>query len=137
MPGLSEVFQHPAVREIGDALGKALGDEETQDYASLMDLEFAQTPVDFADGLHRFMRRFLTFVGKKGWYAPSAERLSEVMQLMDELATTMPFADEQRKALEALRLVRAAILSRALAEACRIKRQTQKEQQSQEQGGDQ
>ncbi len=136
MPGLSEVFNHPAVREVGEALGKALGDEETQDYASLMDLEFAQTPVDFADGLHRFMRRFLTFVSRKGWYAPSAERLSEVVQLIDQLATAMPFADEQRKVLEALRLVRAAILSRALAEACRMKRQTQRGQ-PQEQGGDQ
>lgn len=122
MLSLSEVFSNEAVRQIGEALGKALGDEEIQDYASLMDLEFAQTPTDFADGLHRFLRRFLSFVGKKGWYAPSAERITEVARLIDQIAGTMPFHDERHKVQESLRLVRAAILCHALAHACQLKR---------------
>ena len=123
MPTLTEVYEHPAVREFGKALGNALGNEDTQDYASLIELEFAQGAVDFADALHRFLRRFLTFVGKKGWYCPSDQRLQELTQLVDACAREMPFEDPQRKVQEAVRLVKAAVLSRALTRACYLKRQ--------------
>lgn len=128
MPTLSEVYEHPAVREFGEALGNALGDEDTQDYASLIGLEFAQDKVDFADALHRFLRRFLTFVGRKGWYCPSAERVEELAQLVDDCAQEMPFEDPQRKVQEAVRFVRAALLSRALTRACYLKRQQLRQQ---------
>lgn len=115
---LKELYEHPAVKELGEAIGKAVGDEDTQDYASLVDIEFAQESQEFADALHRFLRRFLTFVGRKGWYCPSAERISELMQLVDSCADE--FNNNYR---EAIRIVRAALLSRALAQACYLKRQ--------------
>lgn len=115
---LRELYEHPAVKELGEAIGKAVGDEDAQDYASLVDLEFAQERHEFADALHRFLRRFLTFVGRKGWYCPSAERISELMQLVDRCADG--FNNNYR---EAIRIVRAAILSHALAKACYLKRQ--------------
>jgi hypothetical protein len=129
MSTLSEVYKHPAVREFGEALGNALGDEDTQDYASLIDLEFAQGSVDFADALHRFLRRFLVFVGKKGWYCPPDQRVQELAKLVDECAQEMSFKDPRRRVQEAVRLVKAAILSRALTRACYLKRQ-QFQQQS-------
>ncbi len=122
MPKLAELYNCKSVRELGEAIGKAIGDED--DYASLVDLEFAQDKVGFADALHRFLRRFLTFVKKySDWFCPSQERVAELMQLVDECAAEMPYHDQRRKEQEAIRLVRAALLSHALAQACIIKRQ--------------
>jgi len=139
MPKLSELYENRAIRKLGEALGKAIGDEETRDYASLIDLEFAQDKVDFADALHRFMRRFLTFLSRKpDWESPSENYIVEVMRLVDDCAGEMTFKDEQRKINEAIRLVRAALLSHALAHACRIKQQQQQQQQTiSSEGGEQ
>lgn len=133
MPKLAELYDHRAVKELGEAIGKAIGEED--DYASLVDLEFAQDKVGFADALHRFLRRFLTFVKEHpDWFCPSHERVVELMQLVDECASEMPYQDEQRKMQEAIRLVRAALLSHALAQACYLKRQ---ESLKARQGGEQ
>lgn len=123
---LKELYEHPAVKELSEAIGKAVGDEDTQDYASLIDLEFAQERQEFADALHRFLRRFLTFVGHKGWYCPSAERISELMQLVDSCAEEFNNNYFNNNYREAIRIVRAALLSRALAQACYLKRQSQR-----------
>ena len=141
MPTLSEVYEHPAVRELGEALGKALGDEETRDYASLIDIEFTQSPVDFADALHRFLRRFLTFAEQKRqkgeiWYCPSDQRVWELMQLVDKCAEEMHFKDQQRKVQEAIRLVRAALLGRAIPQACYLRRQQYQRQVQTSIGGE-
>ena len=114
---LSDIYQNQAVKEYGEALGKAIGKE--QDYASLTDLEFAQTKVDFADALHRFLRRFHTLASKKEnlWYCPSDSRVDELMKLVDDVASNLPYSDDSAKYREAIRLVRAAVLSRALAQA--------------------
>ncbi len=129
MPKLSELYENQAIRKLGEALGKAIGDEETRDYASLIDLEFAQDKVSFTDAIHRFMRRFLTFLSRKtDWESPSEAYIVEVMRLVDACANEMPFQDEQRRINEAIRLVRAALLSHALAHACRIKREQMRSQ---------
>ncbi len=131
MPRLSELYKNQAVRKLGEAIGKAIGDEDTRDYASLIELEFAQDKVDFADALHRFMRRFLTFLSRKPeWESPLEQHIVEVMELVDACATEMPFQDEQRKINEAIRLVRAALLSHALAYACRLKQEQMSVQES-------
>lgn len=132
MPTLAELYDHKAVRELGEAIGRAIGDED--DYASLVDLEFAQDKTSFADALHRFLRRFLTFLrGHPNWFCPSQERVVELMRLVDECAQELPYRDEQRKMQEAIRLVRAALLSHALTQACILKRQQMREQRGGEQ----
>lgn len=127
MPKLSELYKHQAIRELGEAMGRAIGEED--DYASLIDLEFAQKREDFADALHRFLRRYLTFIrGHSDWFCPSKQRIEELMELVDSCASEMPYSDEDRKFQEAIRLVRAALLSHALAHACYLKRQEIREQ---------
>jgi hypothetical protein len=126
---LSEVYQNESVKEFGEALGKAIGKE--QDYASLTDLEFAQTKTDFADALHRFLRRFHTMASKREnlWYCPSDSRVEELMQLVDRVAETVP-GDDNVRYREAIRLVRAALISRALAQATYLRVQETKQQQA-------
>jgi hypothetical protein len=126
---LSEVYQNESVKEFGEALGKAIGKE--QDYASLTDLEFAQTKTDFADALHRFLRRFHTMASKKEnlWYCPSDSRVEELMQLVDRVAETVP-GDDSVRYREAIRLVRAALISRALAQATYLRVQETKQWQA-------
>jgi hypothetical protein len=126
---LSDVYQNQSVKEFGEALGKAIGKE--QDYASLTDLEFAQTKTDFADALHRFLRRFHTMASKKEnlWYCPSDSRVEELMQLVDRVAETVP-GDDNVRYREAVRLVRAALISRALAQATYLRVQEAKQRQS-------
>jgi hypothetical protein len=126
---LSEVYQNESVKEFGEALGKAIGKE--QDYASLTDLEFAQTKTDFADALHRFLRRFHTMASKREnlWYCPSDSRVEELMQLVDRVAETVP-GDDSVRYREAVRLVRAALISRALAQATYLRVQETKQWQA-------
>jgi hypothetical protein len=126
---LSEVYQNESVKEFGEALGKAIGKE--QDYASLTDLEFAQTRTDFADALHRFLRRFHTMASKREnlWYCPSDSRVEELMQLVDRVAETVP-GDDSVRYREAVRLVRAALISRALAQATYLRVQETKQWQA-------
>jgi hypothetical protein len=126
---LSEVYQNESVKEFGEALGKAIGKE--QDYASLTDLEFAQTKTDFADALHRFLRRFHTMASKREnlWYCPSDSRVEELMQLVDRVAETVP-GDDNVRYREAIRLVRAALISRALAQATYLRVQETKQRQA-------
>jgi hypothetical protein len=126
---LSEVYQNESIKEFGEALGKAIGKE--QDYASLTDLEFAQTKTDFADALHRFLRRFHTMASKKEnlWYCPSDSRVEELMQLVDRVAETVP-GDDSVRYREAIRLVRAALISRALAQATYLRVQETKQRQA-------
>jgi hypothetical protein len=125
---LAEVYQNQSVKEFGKALGMALGKE--QDYASLTDLEFAQTKTDFADALHRFLRRFHTMASKKEnlWDCPSDSRVEELMQLLDVVAETVP-GDDNVRYREAIRLVRAALISRALAQATYLRVQEARQQQ--------
>jgi len=125
---LAEVYQNQSVKEFGEALGRAIGKE--QDYASLTDLEFAQTKTDFADALHRFLRRFHTMASKKEnlWYCPSDSRVEELMQLLDVVAETVP-GDDNVRYREAIRLVRAALISRALAQATYLRVQEARQQQ--------
>jgi hypothetical protein len=126
---LSEVYQNESVKEFGEALGKAIGKE--QDYASLTDLEFAQTKTDFADALHRFLRRFHTMASKREnlWYCPSDSRVEELMELVDRVAETVP-GDDSVRYREAIRLVRAALISRALAQATYLRVQETKQRQA-------
>lgn len=104
---LETVFCNNAVREFGSALRRAL--RENDDYASLMDLEFAETPDAFAEALRRFLRRFEAFARRAHRRRPSESSLEELVRLADE---------------HGVRLVRAALVSHAL---CRVEREEEVE----------
>jgi len=114
---LADIYLNRAVREFGEALGKAIGKEG--DYASLTDLEFAQTKIDFADALHRFLRRFHTLASKREnlWDCPQDSMVEALIELVDKVADEMPYDDQDARYREAIRLIRAALLSRALTQA--------------------
>jgi len=104
---LMDVFSDPAVREFGSALRRALRGND--DYASLMDFEFAETPEDFADALRRFLRRYETFARREHLRRPSETALENIARLAD---------------IHGVRLVRAALISHAL---CRVEREEETE----------
>lgn len=112
---LAFVFSHSAVQEFGGALRRAL--RENDDYASLMDLEFAETPDAFAEALRRFLRRFETFARREHRRRPSETALKELVKLVDT---------------HGVRLVRAALVSHAL---CRIEREEVSEELEEETTG--
>lgn len=104
---LEAVFCNDAVREFGSALRRAL--RENDDYASLMDLEFTETPDAFAEALRRFLRRFEAFARRAHRRRPSENSLEELIRLADNYG---------------VRLVRAALISHAL---CRVEREEEVE----------
>ena len=99
---LSNVFSNDAVREFGAILRRAL--RENDDYASLMDLEYAEKPEGFADALRRFLRRYEAFARRQKRRRPSEAALEELVRLVDTYG---------------VRVVRAAVVSHALCRADR------------------
>lgn len=81
MSRLSEVYSHPAVKHFGQAYRRALRD--TQDYASLIDLENAETEERLAEALRRFLRRNHKAALDKNWFWPGDQQLEEVMALAE------------------------------------------------------
>lgn len=104
---LETIFCNDAVREFGSALRRSL--RENDDYASLMDFEFAETPEAFAESLRRFLRRFEAFARRARRRRPSENSLEEIVRLADKYG---------------VRLVRAALVSHAL---CRVEREEEVE----------
>lgn len=94
---LGQVFSHTSVREFGATLRRALriGD----DYASLLDLEFAETKEAFAEALKRFLRRFEGLARRKKLRRPTQESLEALVGLVDQ---------------HGVKVVRAALISHAL-----------------------
>lgn len=82
MSRLSEVYSHPAVKRFGQAYRRALRDQ--QDYASLIDLENAETEERLAEALRRFLRRNHKAAQEKNWFWPGDQQLEEVMKLAEE-----------------------------------------------------
>lgn len=116
---LQMVFSHPAVQEFGATLRRSL--RMNADFASIMDLEFAETPEAFADALKRFLRRFETFAGRKKLRRPSQESLEQLAALIDTYG---------------VQLVRAALISHALV---RVEREAEEgigTAEQEEQGGE-
>jgi hypothetical protein len=103
--GLEEVFSDPAVREFGSALRRAL--RLKNDYASLMEFEFAETPEAFADALRRFLRRYETLARQYNLRRPSESALESIVRLADDYG---------------VRMIRAALISHAL---CRAEREAE------------
>ena len=97
---LTSVFSHEAVREFGAALRRAL--RENDDYASLMDFEYAETPEAFAEALRRFLRRYEAFARREHRRRPPEDALEQLVKLADDYG---------------IRVVRAALVSHALCRA--------------------
>ncbi|MGB4705074.1 MAG: hypothetical protein WBI18_08405 [Candidatus Saccharicenans sp.] len=96
---LSKVYSDDSLKDFGDALRKALRIEEIQDYASLIELENAEKPEDFAVALKNFLRRYETHARRRELRRPREESLEKIMSLVDQYG---------------VRLVRAALISHAL-----------------------
>ena len=94
---LARIFSHPAVQEFGATLRRSL--RMNDDYASILDFEFAETPEAFAEALKRFLRRFEGLARRKNLRRPSQESLEEMAKLVDQYG---------------VKLVRAALISHAL-----------------------
>uniref|UniRef100_A0A7C3AMW9 Uncharacterized protein n=1 Tax=Thermorudis sp. TaxID=1969470 RepID=A0A7C3AMW9_9BACT len=56
-PKLTDVYGNPSIKRFGQAYRRALRNPAVQDYASLIDLENAETPEALAEALRRFLRR--------------------------------------------------------------------------------
>lgn len=84
MSRLSEVYSHPAIKRFGQAYRRALRDRSTQDYASLIDLENAETPERLAEAIRRFLRRNHKAAEEKNWFWPGDQQLEQVMALAEE-----------------------------------------------------
>ena len=89
---LYEVYSNEAIRDFGKCYRNAI---QKEDYASLTELENAETKEDFAEAIKKFLRRILT---EKEW-KPKESSLEEIMRLVDDYG---------------VRIVRAAIISHAL-----------------------
>jgi plasmid stabilization system protein ParE len=104
---LIQVFSHPAVRDLGATLRRSL--RMNDDYASILDFEFAETPEAFAEALKRFLRRFEGLARRKNLRRPTQESLEEIAKLVDRCG---------------VKLVRAALISHALVKTEREEEQT-------------
>jgi len=103
---LSAVFTNPGVRAFGQALRYALrDDDQSPDYASLVELEYVETKQGFAEVIKKFLRRYKSQVNrrdkdKKVSFVPNQTDLEALMQLADELGDIRP--------------IRAALIAHAL-----------------------
>jgi len=99
---LASVYEDPSVKDFGSALRRALRIEEIQDYASLIELENAETPDDFADAIRKFLRRFESHARRMKLRRPMEESLTRLISLVDDYG---------------VRIVRAALVSHALVKS--------------------
>jgi len=88
---LYQLYNDEAVKDFGECLRNAIFKNE--DFASLTELEYAESKEDFAEIVKKLLRR-----NYKGWL-PRESSLERVMKLVDNYG---------------VRLVRAAIISHAL-----------------------
>lgn len=79
---LSTIFLNEGVKDFGVALRKAV--RENEDYASLVEFEYVETPEEFAETLKKFLRRYEVYAKKYGRIRPQEKSLEEVARLVDE-----------------------------------------------------
>jgi len=101
---LSQVFANEGVRAFGQALRFALRDEQSPDFASLVELEYVETKESFADVLKKFLRRYETQTRRREQhnqptFHPNQAHLEALMEEVDRVG---------------VRPVRAALISHAL-----------------------
>lgn len=88
MLNLAELFREPAIENFGMALRISI--REYQDYASLVELKYAEKKTQFAESLTNFLRRYdaraRAYEREKGRIAfrPSKEDLDKLMELIEK-----------------------------------------------------
>jgi hypothetical protein len=93
---LSDVFLHPAIKDFGDAFRKMI--MVSEDYGTLVEIEYAETPDQFKEILWKFLRRLHTEKYKK----PTEKSLEELIKLVDS---------------RGVKQVRAALIAHALVKS--------------------
>ena len=103
---LSDLFLNPAVKEFGDVLRKII--RISEDYGSLVEIEYTETPEQFKEVLWKFLRRVHTESKKykkisgKEWIIPDENDLNELIKLIDKYG---------------VKQVRAALIAHALVKS--------------------
>jgi len=118
-PNLSEVFTNSAIQKLGECLNNALQRYEqdnikiSADYASLTDLENAETEEDFLEAIAKFLRRYhsrvkkLEEAGEENIPQISSEELKKVIELIEK-------NEKERGQRKGLKIIKAALISYAL-----------------------
>ncbi len=117
--GLQDIYAHAAVRGFGRALRIALRQEK--DFSSLVDLDGAERPEDFAEALKRFLRRFDALARRRQLRRPTQQMLEEIAGLVDSYG---------------VKVVRAAIISHALVAVGRPETEDEVSEEVMEEEGD-
>lgn len=99
---LSEIFMNSAIKDFGSALRKAVRDKRNQDYASLVELEYVETPDEFVEVIKKFLRRFDSYARRYNIKRPEEKSLEGLMDLVDKYG---------------VRVVRAALIAHALVKS--------------------
>jgi len=93
MSKLYDLFSNPAVESFGRALRYAIWKREYgggEDYASLIELEYVETPKQFVESLKKFLRRYDAYARRyereKGSprFRPDDKELDELIRLAEE-----------------------------------------------------
>ncbi|MDI6916849.1 MAG: hypothetical protein QMC80_03540 [Thermoplasmatales archaeon] len=100
---LSDIFLSGGIKDFGSALRKAV--REGEDYASLVELEYVETPEEFAETLKKFLRRYESYAKRYERKRPEEKSLDEVVNLIDKYG---------------VRLVRAALIAHALVKSSKL-----------------
>jgi len=99
---LSEIFLNEGIKDFGSALRKAV--REGEDYASLVELEYVETPEEFAETLKKFLRRYESYAKRYKRKRPEEKSLDDLVNLVDKYG---------------VRPVRAALIAHALVKSSR------------------
>jgi hypothetical protein len=102
---LSEIFLNPAVKELGSIFRNAIrppNDTWASDFASLVELEYVETPEQFKEIIWKFLRRYEVIARKHGLRRLSENSLDEIIKLVDKYG---------------VKQVRAALIAHALVKS--------------------
>jgi len=89
-----DLFSNEAVESFGKALRFAVGKRERgggEDYTSLVELEYVETPTQFIEVIKKFLRRYDTYARRyerehpgKAAFRPNEEELDELVNLAED-----------------------------------------------------
>lgn len=103
---IADMFLNPAIKELGRMFRNAIrppGDQWSPDFASLVELEYVETPEQFKEIIWKFLRRYEVIARKYNLKRLSENSLDEIMRLVDKYGVK-----EVRAALLAYALVKSS-----------------------------
>jgi hypothetical protein len=107
---LSEIFLNSAVKELGALFRNSIrppNDLWAPDFASLVELEYVETPEQFKELIWKFLRRYEVIARKHKLMRLSENSLDEVIKLIDKYG---------------VKQVRAALIAHALVKSSKEER---------------